>query len=133
MSSAAKVVDFLLTHNAALLAVVPAERIVPGRLGPGTKLPAVTVSHIGTNRRKVVKQAATEFCRARIQVTVHARTIPEQDTVQRLVRKALPATRGIVAGVDVDDIQSGDDGPDIDDAAPGIYMGVSDYIVTFNE
>lgn len=133
MSSAVKAVVYLLTHNAALLAAVPVERIAPGRLGPGTQLPAVTVSHIGTNRQKFVKQAATEFCRARVQVTVHARTIPEQDAVQRLVRRALPATRGIVAGIDVDDIQSGDDGPDIDDAAPGIYMGVSDYIVTFNE
>jgi hypothetical protein len=133
VSSAARAVAFLLTHNAALLAAVPAERIVPGRLGPGAKLPAVTISHVGTSRRKVVKQAATEFCRARIQVTVHAKTIPEQSAVQLLVRKALPATRGLVDGVDVDDIQSGDDGPDIDDAAPGIYMGVSDFIVTFNE
>jgi hypothetical protein len=133
MSSAVKAVVYLLTHNAPLTAAVPADRIVAGRLDPGTALPALTVSHIGTSRRRVVKQGTTDFCTARVQVTVHAKDYKTQDSVQRLARKALPPTRGLINGIDVDSIQSGDDGPDIDDAAPGVYMGISDFIVTFNE
>lgn len=133
MSSAVKAVVYLLTRNAALTAVVPTDRIVSGLLGPGTKLPALSVSHISTNRRPVVQPGTIEFCTSRVQVTVHAKEYPQRHVVQRLVHKALPPTRGLVNGVDVDSIQPGGDGPDIDDAAAEIYMGTSDFIVTFNE
>lgn len=134
MSSAVKAVRFLLANNPALAALISADRIVAGRLGPAANLlPALTLMHVSTNRRPVVKQGATEFCTSRVQVTVHARTYPDQAAVQRLVRKALPPTRGLVNGVDVDDIQSGGDGPDIRDDAADIFMGTADFIVTFNE
>lgn len=133
MSSAVKAVRYLLAHNAVLKAIVPAERIVAGVLGPGAALPALTIAHISTNRRPTVKKGATDFCTSRVQVTVHAKTYPDQDALQRLVRKALPPTRGSVNGVDVDSIQDGGTGPDITDADAGIYMGTDDVIVTFNE
>lgn len=133
MSSAVKAVRYLLAQNAALTAVVPADRIAAGRLGPKTALPAVTIAHISTSRRQVVKNGPTQFCTSRVQVTVHAKAYPDQDAVQRLVRRALPPTRGLVAGVDLDSIQDGGTGPDIIDAAADIYMGTDDFIVTFNE
>lgn len=133
MSSAVKAVRYLLAHNPALTAIVPAERIVAGVLGAGAALPALTISHISTNRRPTVKKGATDFCTSRVQVTVHAKTYPDQDVVQRLVRKALPPARGNVNGVDVDSIQDGGTGPDITDTDAGIYMGTDDVIVTFNE
>jgi hypothetical protein len=49
------------------------------------------------------------------------------------VQTALPPIRGIVNGIDVDSIQSGGDGPDTRDDAAGVYIGTSDFIVTFNE
>jgi hypothetical protein len=133
MSSAVKAVRYLLAHDPTLTAVVPSERIAAGRLGPKTTLPAVTIAHISTTRRAVVTKGITEFCTSRVQVTVHAKTYPDQDIVQRLVRKALPPTRGLVNGVDVDSIQPGGTGPDIIDSAADIYMGTDDFIVTFNE
>lgn len=133
MSSAAKAARYLLTQNPALTAIVPVDRIVVGRLERGTILPAVVVSHVSTIRRPVVRRGATEFCTSRVQVTIFAKSYPDQDAAQKLVRKALPPTRGAVIGVDVDDIQSGGDGPDIPDDVADIYMGSSDFIVTFNE
>lgn len=133
MSSAVKAVRYLLTHDAALAAAVPVDRIVAGRLGPGTVLAAVTISHVSTTRRPVVNGGGTAFCTARVQVTTHAKTYPEQDAIQKLVRKALPPMRGSVNGVDLDSIQDGGTGPDIIDATADIYMGTDDFIVTFNE
>ena len=133
MSAAAKVVRFLLAHDLALAAMVPDDRIVVGRIGPGTKLPALTIMHVSTIRRAQVKQSPTEFCTSRIQITVHAKVYGDQDAVQRLVRKALPPVRGVVNGVDVDSIQPGGTGPDVIDAATDLYMGSDDVIVTFNE
>lgn len=133
MSSPVKAVRYLLTHDPTLLAAVPADRIVAGVLGPGVSLPALTIAQISTNRRPTVKRGATDFCTSRVQVTVHAKAYPEQDALQRLVRKALPPTRGIVNGVDLDSIQDGGTGPDIVDTAANIYMGTDDFIVTFNE
>jgi len=133
MSSAVKAVRFLLSNDAGLTALVPSDRIVAGRLEVGSKLPAVVVSQISTQRRAVVVRGPTQFCTSRVQVTVFAKSYPEQDALQQLVRKALPPMRGTINRVDLDSIQSGGDGPDIRDDAAGIYMGTSDFIVTFNE
>jgi hypothetical protein len=133
MSSAVKAVRYLLANDSGLTAVVPPDRVVAAWLGEGTKLPAVVVSHISTQRRPVVQRGPTQFCTSRVQVTVFAKSYPDQDAVQKLVRQALPPTRAVINSVDVDSIQSGGDGPDIRDDAAGIFMGVSDFIVTFNE
>lgn len=133
MSSAVKAARSLLANNAALTAVVPPDRIVAGRLERDTALPALVVGHISTVRRPVVKQGTTEFCTSRVQVTIFAKSYPDQHAVQKLVRRALPPTRGTINGVDVDGIQSGGDGPDIRDDVADIYMGTCDFIVTFNE
>lgn len=133
MSSAVKALRYLLTQDPAVTAAVPADRIVAGRLDPGTALPALTIMHVSTVRRPVVTKGASDFCTSRVQITVHAKTYPEQAMVQQLARKALPPVRGLVNGVDVDSIQSGGDGPDIRDDAAGIFMTTADFIVTFNE
>jgi hypothetical protein len=132
MSSAVKACRFMLAQNAALTAVVPDQdgRIAIGRLKEGTLLPALVVSHISTVRRSTIKAEAIQFCTSRVQVTVHAKSYPEQDGLQKLVRAALPPTRGAVNGVDLDDIQPGGDGPDLIDDH---WIGTTDFIVTFNE
>lgn len=133
MSSAVKAVRALLVANPALTAVVPPDSIGTGRFQEGTQLPAVIVAHVSTTWRTAVKREAKDFGRSRIQVTVFARTYPDQDAVQKLVRRALPPTRGVVNGVELDSIQPGGDGPDMRDDQAGIFMGMSDFFVTFNE
>jgi hypothetical protein len=133
MSSAVKVARYLLANYPDLTALVPADRVVAGRLEVGSQLPAVVVSQVSTQRRPVVVRGSTQFCTSRVQVTVFARSYPEQCALRRLVQTALPPIRGIVNGIDVDSIQSGGDGPDTRDDAAGVYIGTSDFIVTFNE
>ena len=133
MSSAVKAVRALLVADPALVAVVSPNSIGTGRFQEGTQLPAVIVSHISTNWRTPVTPDATTFGRSRVQVTVFAQSYPSQDALQRLVRHALPPTRGVVNGVALDSIQPGGDGPDMRDDHANIFMGASDFIVTFNE
>jgi hypothetical protein len=133
MSSAVKIARYLLVQHPGLAAAVPPNSIGTGRFTEGSALPAIIVSHVFSSRRPVRNQDGTEFCTARIQVTVFAKSYPEQDAVQKLVRTALPETRGVVDGVNLDNIQPGGDGPDLRDDIAGIYIGTSDFIVTFNE
>lgn len=128
-----KVVRYLLANNAALIEVVPAAKIQAGATPQGTVLPAIAISHVSTVRRKTVQRAATEYCTARVQVTVQAKSYPQKKAILALVRAALPPTRGTISGVDVDNVLHDIDGPDFFDGETGIYMGSSDFTVTFHE
>lgn len=128
-----KVVRYLLANSAALVAAVPAAKIQPGVIPQGTVLPAIAISHVSTVRRKTVEKSATEYCTSRVQVTVQAKSYPQQKEILALVRAALPRTRGTVHGVEVDDILHDIDGPDFNDPDTEIYMGSTDFIVTHYE
>lgn len=128
-----KVTRYLLANNAALTAVVAAAQIQAGEIPQGSPLPALGVTHVITVRAQLI--AGTQSCRARVQVTVHAATYPQQKQVLALVRAALPRTYGTVNGVKVTSLVVGDEGPDFrnDDVQPPIYMGSQDFIVTYTE
>lgn len=127
------VTRYLLANNAPVVAVVPATKIMAGDIPQGTVLPAIAVSHVSTLRRHAVAGTATEFCAARVQVTVMAATYPQVKSILTLVRAALPRSRGTVNGVAVDSILSDIEGPDFKDDETGAYMQSNDFIVKFNE
>lgn len=126
-----KVVRYLLANNVPLIAVVPASRISAGALPQGTTLPAISVTHVSTVRRQMVAQTV-EFCSSRVQVTVMASTYPLLKSTLTLVRAALPRSRGVVNGVQVDSILTDTDGPDFTDEA-GLHIGSIDYLVNYTE
>lgn len=128
-----KVIKHLLHTNATLTAQVPTTRIMAGELPQGATLPAISIKHISTLRRHAVAGTATEFCTSRVQITVHASDYPEQKSIARLVRGALPRTRGTVAGVNVDSVMHELDGPDMSDDDAGIFECSVDYIIRYAE
>lgn len=128
-----KVITHLLTNSAALIAVVPAARIVPGVLPQGCTLPALAVAHVSTVRQQLISAGSVQLCTSRVQITVFAASYKSQKTVLSLVRAALPRTHGTVAGVAVDRLVHSLDGPDFRDDDAGMFMGSVDYIVAFNE
>lgn len=125
-----KVVRYLLANDAALLAVVPADRIMAGSLTQELGLPAVSIKHVSALRGKDVALGASRLRTARVQVTVVAKSYDQQKDVLRLVIAALPHTRGLIAGVDVDSIIPALEGPDLEDVATGLYMQSYDVMVT---
>jgi len=124
----------LLANNVALIAAVPASKIMAGVIPLGTVLPAIGISHISTVERKTVamndaKVMATE----RVQVTVQAKSYTDQKSLLELVRKACPNQRASVNGIVVDSILPEIAGPDLRDDDLLIFIQSRDFIVRFIE
>jgi hypothetical protein len=128
-----KAIRYLLANNAPLVAVVPVAKIKAGPIQQGTTLPAISVSHVSTMRRYAIASAPAEFCTSRVQITVMAKSYPEQKSILTLIRAALPRTRGSVNGVIVDSLLKDIDGPDFREDEVEIYMQSLDYIITYSE
>lgn len=127
-----KVIRYLLANSAPLTAVVNAEKIVAGEVPQGTPMPAVFVQHrSGVWSKEVSGQG--RLCRARVQVTVMAASYAQQKQIMRLVCAAVPRTRGVIAGVNVDSILREDDGPDFSNSDAGIFLQAQDFMVLYNE
>jgi len=128
-----KVIRYLLANHAALTAVVPATSIEPGRIAPGTPLPAIGIAHVSGVWGKEISHQSRD-CTARVQVTVLAGSYPQQKQIMALVRAAVVRTRGTINGVVVDSITRDVDGPDFDDDDnAGFFMQSQDFIVKFVE
>jgi hypothetical protein len=128
-----KAIKHLLHSDAALVAVVPVAKIKSGPIAQGTTLPAISVSHVSTIRRHAIASTSSEFCTSRVQITVMAKSYPEQKSILALIRAALPRTRGSVNGVIVDSLLKDIDGPDFREDDAEIYMQSVDYIITYSE
>lgn len=132
--SAVKVIRYLLANNANLIAEVPATKITTGDIPINTVLPAIAVSHISTVVHDTVAMNSTTLLKTgRVQVTVFAKTYPQQATILNLVRKACPVTRATVNGVVVDSILTDTAGPDFYESDPEIYIQSQDFMVRFLE
>lgn len=132
--SAVTVIRTLLANNANLIAVVPATKIMAGAIPLNTDLPAIAVNEIsGVERNTVAMNAATVLKTSRVQVTVQAKTYPQQKSILALVRKACPVSRGTVNGIAVDSILPDTVGPDLRDDEAGIFMQSHDFMVKFRE
>ena len=87
----------LLANDAAVLAVVPATKIMAGVIPIDTVLPAIGISHISTvERNTVAMDTAQVMATERVQVTVQTKSYADQKSILELVRKACPNTHGTV-------------------------------------
>ena len=122
---------YLLKTNSAVLAVVPAMRIVCGDLPINTVLPAISVKQISSvptnliNTNEANKQHAD-----RVQVTALFKgSYPSLKAFMKLILAACPSQRGLINGVTVDSIVPDMEGPDLYDQETDIYSQSRDFIV----
>ena len=131
--SGVAIIRTLLAANSAVIAAVPSTKIMAGVIPLGTVLPAISIAHIsGTTRNTIAMNDAKTFCTDRVQVTVLAKTYPQQKALLALVQAACPNTRGTVGGIACDSVLDDVCGPDIFDADATIYFQSQDFIVKFN-
>lgn len=78
----------VLTTDAALSDLVPAERIVPGPSALGFQLPWIALESVSLNDRNIPAPGPHRHVRERVQVTVMASDYPERAAVMRAVRRA---------------------------------------------
>lgn len=130
--SGVAIAHYLLSQNAALIAVVPAARIKAGVLPLKIALPAISVTQIsGQQMNTLAQNSASYMVRQRVQVTVLSTSYPEVKSILALVRAALPQTRSTVNGFICDAIYPDTEGPDLYDAQTLAHEQSVDYRITF--
>lgn len=137
--SGVAVVRYKLATNAAVLAVIPAARIVAGDAPLTTAKPLIIVTLVnGTPRNTVAMTEPNRMHTDRVQVSylfngplasVPGTGYPGVRAMAALVRTACAFARGTINGVDVLDIIEDREGPDLADAATALYSGSTDFIV----
>lgn len=132
--SAIKVIRALLVAHAPVLALVPAGRIVAGTVPQGMPLPAIGLTEISRTELPTASlvQRAVQVT-ARVQVTVHAASYPDQKAVLQAARLGAGAHTGTVAGVTVRSVMRDVVGPDMSDDDAGLYQQSRDFKVVFVE
>ncbi len=130
-------VRYLLAHDASLLALVPAARIMAGALPLGITLPAISVTTVSDlTRLTVAMTESTRFVTERVQVDVLAGDYPAVKVILDRVRDALPgsltALGGTVNGMACDSILPDTTGPDIFVDNPKIYTQSQDFMVRYS-
>ena len=130
--SGVAVINYLLSNNAALTAVVPAAVIFSGIAPVGTQLPAISIAQVsGVEFPQVNRETTGNLITERVQITVHGETYPQKKQIIKLIRQALPKTRGTVDGVDVDSITPDIEGPDMEFVDPEMHDQSVDYMVKY--
>jgi hypothetical protein len=131
--SAIKVIRALLAADAALLALVPAERIVAGVLPQGTTLPALAITEVSRTDRNILHPGSHGRSTARVQVTAITASYPAQKALLQAVRHACRDKIGTVAGVPGVAVLLDGTGPDLNDSDTGFYMQTQDFMVGYTE
>ena len=126
-------IRYILSKNSALVAVVPATKIMAGVIPIATVLPAISVTHISTIERMTVAMTGGVLATERVQVTVQAKSYAAQKSILELVRQACAHQRASINGVAVDSILPEGAGPDLHDDDLTIFMQSRDFIVKFIE
>lgn len=132
---AEKAIRAMLTGAAGVTSLV-SDRIYPVPLPQGCTLPAIAVEHVSTIELTTVDaNSAYGLVRSRIQVTVLAKTYPEQKTLLDEVRKACNYQRGTFNGVRVQQVLRDTVGPDgySTENEREVYSQSIDFQVTHQE
>ena len=132
--SGVKVIRALLVANAALVALVPAEKIFVGAVKQGAALPTLLVSDIVTTYQpKIDAQAAYSIATSRVQITAMGKDYPGVKSLIGAVRRACNFQRGAIAGVPVITVVCAGVGPDFSDDDSSTHFQSIDFKVTYHE
>jgi hypothetical protein len=134
MSGGVEAVRAALVANAALLALVPAARIIgDDALEQGITLPAILLSSVSTVDRNLMNPGVNRFVRERVQVTIFAKTRPSRKAVLAAVRKAAADKIGTsVSGLSNVTIHTDGAGPDFL-GENDVRITTQDFAVTYSE
>lgn len=131
--SAIKIVRALLVADAALIALVPASRIVAGIPAQNMTLPLISLTEISRTDRNPLKGSDTSMSISRVQVTVMTASYPVQKTLLAAVRHAGRDKVGTLSGFFHVSVLLDGTGPDFMDTETAIYQQGQDFKVSFTE
>lgn len=132
--SSVDVVRALLMGHLPVRALVQAKDIVLGTVPQRAELPAIGIREISRVELATVSLSqAAVLVRARVQVTVLAKTYDSQKALLQAAKLGPGAHTGEIAGVAVRSVMREQVGPDISDDDAGIFQQSRDFLVTYVE
>ncbi len=130
---AEKAITALLKGAAGVTALV-STRIHPVELPQDTPLPAIVVRHVSTTPRGTLDAAADYgLVASRIEVSGLAKDYPGLKALLAQIKAACNYQRGAMGGAVVASVVCDVTGPDLSDAATGLFEQSIDFIVTLQE
>ena len=132
--SGVAIIRQLLAIYTPVTNLVPAARIICGQVPQGTALPAIGVSEISvTEIPTIARRTAGKTSRARVQVTVLAKSYPEMKNILKACALGPGVHTGDVLTYSVKAITQEGIGPEIPPGDDGILEQSRDFMVTFSE
>lgn len=125
------IINYVLSQNAPLTAVVAGAKIIAGMVPLNVELPAISIRQISGVERESIKRTGTQTVTDRVQVAVLASTYAQQKEIIELVRNAVTSSRTTINTFQVDSISHDIDGPDLYSEEPVIFEQSIDFIVRF--
>jgi hypothetical protein len=134
MSGGVEIVRAALVANAALIALVPAARIIgDDALPQDITYPAITLARISGIDRNILNPGTYRHVTERVQVTIFAATRPSRKQVLAAVRKAAADKLNIsVSGLINITIHTDSTGPDFIGEGE-VRITTQDFKVTYSE
>ena len=121
-----------LVADAALLALVPAARIVTGPIPQEMDLPAISLNSVSTVDLNIPRPGPTRFVTERVQVTILARTEPERRSIKAAAKRAAADQVELpVSGLTHVSIHTDSAGPDLTDG--NVWQASQDFKIKYNE
>lgn len=131
--SGVKIVRALLVADSALIALVPATRVIAGVLPQATAIPSIAVTEVSRVDHQQLKGSAYGHSTSRVQVSVLAGNYPQQKQILGAVRHACRDKTGTVASIAGVSVLLDSTGPDFNDSDTGFFMQSQDFKVGYTE
>lgn len=132
--SATTIMRELLLARSSVTSVVPAARIYVGALPQGFSPPCILVSDIGGNEiPTVARRRAFSTIRARVQVTVYAKTYAVQEALLLACKLGPGVHTGVVREYHVNAVEQLGTNPAMPPGDDGIFERSRDFMITFKE
>jgi hypothetical protein len=132
MMDGVAVIRVLALAHAPLTDLV-GDRIVAGDVPSEMSLPAVGLKEISRAEQDTVSREGRALVTARIQLTVHAKSYPQQKALLRAAGLGQGVKTGVIAGVAVRSVLRDAVGPDMGNSDAGIFEQPRDFKVTYIE
>jgi hypothetical protein len=126
------IVRAVLVADAALIALVPAARIMAGVLPQGTTLPGIALQSISIVDRNIPNPGAYRHVQERVQATILAKTDVSRTAVKLALRKALDAKYPTVSGVIRATVHLGLGGPEFINEEASQHLVTQDLMTTYS-
>lgn len=129
--SSIRILRALLIAHDPLAAILPTARIIAGDVPAGTPLPAIGMREVGHVEQDTVARGGSPLIKSRVQVTVYAGSLEQQEQILKAARLGVGVFTGVVEGFQVRSVLRDVVGPDMGDHAAKIFEKSRDFMVTY--